>query len=56
MVSLRDESRVVKKAGDDTGLAFRKAGSLDILMWELSLLVMGEPCKCRGEITPGECG
>ena len=43
MVSLRDESRVVKKAGDDTGLAFRKAGSLDILMWELSLLVMGEP-------------
>ena len=42
-VSLRDESRLVKKAGDDTGLAFRKAGSLDILIWELSLLVMGEP-------------
>ena len=30
MVSLRDESRVVKKAADDTGLEFRKAGSLDI--------------------------
>ena len=43
MVSLRDESRVVQKAADNTGLEFRKAASLDILIWALSLLVMGEP-------------